>query len=317
MTALAYRPLQSELVAADRRTRRSFLASFTLHVVLLLLWITMRQFIPEPVALVEITWLDPEPVALAAPVHAPTPVVSEPAPEAPTAAREEVVVEKRFERTRREAPVAPAPQRPEATSDQLRASLDELRVAPPRADLSRLAAAGPVAATRPAILTAPQVTGMRESLVRGESATRPEPATLERRSATVAPRSASLASVDVPRPTSTTAPQKLDDSVARRSIEGAMLMGEVADRPLLEKTMPAYPDRARREAVEATVTLRFVVLADGRLTPNVRVERSSGHSDFDRNAIDALRTWRFAPLPAGKTGEQWGAITFEFRLRDR
>ena len=63
--------------------------------------------------------------------------------------------------------------------------------------------------------------------------------------------------------------------------------------------------------------LGFSVLADGRVKPDIRVERGSGHADFDRNAVEALRDWRFEPLPAGRSGEQWGVITFHFRLRDR
>jgi len=37
---------------------------------------------------------------------------------------------------------------------------------------------------------------------------------------------------------------------------------------------------------------------------------------FQDNARVALRGWRFEPLHAGRTGEQWGTITFHFRLRD-
>jgi len=46
------------------------------------------------------------------------------------------------------------------------------------------------------------------------------------------------------------------------------------------------------------------------------VQKTSGFSDFDDNAVGALRSWRFEPLKGGATGEQWGTITFHYRLSD-
>jgi TonB family protein len=112
------------------------------------------------------------------------------------------------------------------------------------------------------------------------------------------------------------APAREEASSASRTLAGALLMGEVADRPVLEYAKPAFPEWAKREAVEASVTLYFVVLPDGRVKENVRVERTAGYEDFDRNAQAALRAWRFAPLKGAGAGEQWGTITFRFQLRD-
>ena len=105
------------------------------------------------------------------------------------------------------------------------------------------------------------------------------------------------------------------DAAARRSLAGADLVGEVADRPIVSHVMPVYPEWAKDQAVEGTVTLRFFVLPDGRVKENIQVERTAGFADFDANAVAALSQWRFAPLTGGAAAEQWGSITFRYRLR--
>jgi TonB family protein len=62
------------------------------------------------------------------------------------------------------------------------------------------------------------------------------------------------------------------------------------------------------------VTLYFVVRADGEVKENVLVQKTAGFEDFDENARIALRSWKFEPLREGRTGEQWGTITFHYRL---
>ena len=106
------------------------------------------------------------------------------------------------------------------------------------------------------------------------------------------------------------------ESVARRTLEGAELAGEIANRPVVEYTMPTYPEWAKSQAVEATVTLYFVVLPDGRVKENIQIQKTAGFSDFDHNAISALAKWRFQALSGGAAHEQWGTITFRFRLRN-
>ena len=84
----------------------------------------------------------------------------------------------------------------------------------------------------------------------------------------------------------------------------------------LGEQVPVYPDWAKREAVEGSVTLYFVVRPDGSVKENVLVQKTAGFEDFDESARTALRAWRFEPLHGGRTGEQWGTITFHFRLRE-
>ncbi|HKW51630.1 MAG TPA: energy transducer TonB, partial [Candidatus Eisenbacteria bacterium] len=81
-------------------------------------------------------------------------------------------------------------------------------------------------------------------------------------------------------------------------------------------SLPVYPEWAKREAVEGSVTIYFVVRPNGSVKENVMIQKTAGFGDFDENARVALRGWRFEPLRGGRTGEQWGTITFHFRLRD-
>ncbi len=103
-------------------------------------------------------------------------------------------------------------------------------------------------------------------------------------------------------------------SAARRELAGMKLMGPIADRAVIHYAVPQYPDWAKREGIEGSVTLYFVVLADGQVKENVMVQKTAGFEDFDQNAIAALRTWKFEPLRRGQTGEQWGTITIHYRL---
>ena len=111
-------------------------------------------------------------------------------------------------------------------------------------------------------------------------------------------------------------PAREGNATAHRELSGASLIGPVADRPILHSALPQYPEWAKRDAVEGSVTLYFIVRTDGTVKENVLVQKTAGFEDFDDSARTALRAWRFEPLHEGRTGEQWGTITFHFRLRD-
>ena len=85
---------------------------------------------------------------------------------------------------------------------------------------------------------------------------------------------------------------------------------------MLSYSKPVYPDWAKKELVGGSVTLYFIVRPDGSVKENILVQQTAGFEDFDENARTALRAWRFAPLPGGRTGEQWGTITFKYRLQE-
>jgi protein TonB len=80
------------------------------------------------------------------------------------------------------------------------------------------------------------------------------------------------------------------------------------------QTTPRYPESARTAGIEGVSLLRFVVLADG-LVGTVNVEKSAGHPDLDRAAIEAVRTWRFEPARRGKEAVAvWVTIPVRFQL---
>jgi protein TonB len=100
------------------------------------------------------------------------------------------------------------------------------------------------------------------------------------------------------------------------ALDGATLAGPAAGREVVKHVLPVYPGWAMQEATEATVTIYFVVLPDGRVKDNVQIQKTGGYADFDRNASEAIKHWRFVPLAEGRRDEQWGTINFRFRLRD-
>jgi protein TonB len=80
------------------------------------------------------------------------------------------------------------------------------------------------------------------------------------------------------------------------------------------QTTPRYPESARTAGIEGTSVLRFVVRPDG-LVGTINVERSAGHPDLDRSAVEAVRTWRFEPARRGKEAVAvWVTIPIKFEL---
>jgi protein TonB len=80
------------------------------------------------------------------------------------------------------------------------------------------------------------------------------------------------------------------------------------------QTRPRYPDAARRDGVEGEVLLRFQVLGDGHVGA-VTVTRSAGRDDFDRAAVEAVKTWLFEPARRGKEPVTvWVTLPVRFQL---
>jgi len=81
------------------------------------------------------------------------------------------------------------------------------------------------------------------------------------------------------------------------------------------QTKPRYPEAARREGIEGVTTLRFQVLATGRVG-SVVVARSAGHPELDRSAIEAVKTWLFEPARRGKEAVTvWVVLPVRFSLQ--
>lgn len=95
---------------------------------------------------------------------------------------------------------------------------------------------------------------------------------------------------------------------------GTGLRGELGKRGILAKVDPVYPAFARRQGIEADVTLRVWVSPRGGVS-RVEVVKLSGTPELDNRAMEALKQWKFAPLPdTVEPVVQWGEITLHFRL---
>jgi TonB family protein len=312
MTAIMH--FNQEFAASRERFQRTLVISLALHVALFA-WLMLREHIsPISEGIVEIAWLDPTPVP--AP-PAPVPVQAKPEPVVADKPVAPSPTEEKFVRRQQPAIVEPTPQEQTANRDKVKERMAALATtklpvsaltASPQTSSSLLKSA-PVRSADPG-QKAPAV-----DLKRTENA-RPRPATLKR--GPVKSNRTAPALAPVKQENSVGAPASIPDmeSVARRTLEGAELAGEIANRPVIEHIMPTYPEWAKGQAVEATVTLYFVVLPDGRVKENIQIQKTAGFSDFDQNAISALSEWRFQALSGGAAHEQWGTITFRFRLRN-
>jgi TonB family protein len=76
---------------------------------------------------------------------------------------------------------------------------------------------------------------------------------------------------------------------------------------------PDYPEHAHRSRDARTVVLGLVVGVDGR-PHNIKVEAPLG-KDFDKEALEAVRQWRFEPgLEDGQPVEMRIQVNMTFRL---
>jgi len=299
--------LRLDLESTRTRTRWTMGVSLVAHA-LFFLWllfhpVTARTL--EPIT--EITLIEPGDLAPPAGAAAPAPGIPE------VAASRKAVRETHFMRREARAEMQPDPQS-WAFQDRLEARLAAMQeedrpgtaIAPSKTPSSLFGAS-------PAVISSGAGIGSGISLSRGGSGEGP-PLPLARGGTGSAP---TLATVAEPRHAAETPqPARSSETTARRTVAGASITGPIADRPVLSYAVPAYPEWAKHDAVEGAVTLYFVVRADGGVKENILVQKTAGFEDFDENARTALRAWRFRPLGPGQSGEQWGMITFRYRLRD-
>jgi TonB family protein len=301
--------LQWDAGAVRSRTRSAMGVSIGVHALLLLWLVFAPKSAPAQQPLTEITMLEPGDASPAAPA---TPAQAAARTEAGAAATSDR--EAHFRRAANHADLAPVQQSALAMDDQLSARLAALQSHEVVSAVGVGTAPG-VAWGHGAAPATVSGTGTSGSVALNRGGEGAGPAlTLTR--GTGAGTAPALAPATVATHAAEAAPEKASETGARRTLAGATLMGPIADRPVRVHVTPDYPEWAKREAVEGSVTLYFVVRADGSIKENVLVQRTAGFEDFDENARSALRAWRFEPLRDGRTGEQWGTITFHFRLRD-
>lgn len=79
---------------------------------------------------------------------------------------------------------------------------------------------------------------------------------------------------------------------------------------------PRYPQWARQNALEAVVTLRFVVTARGAVQ-DIKVHDIEGDERFGDEAVHAVADWRFEPaIKGGKPVACWCFQKISFKLVD-
>ena len=296
------------LVHIKKHTRWSLTASTVLHALLFLWLIVGFHPAPDIPPLTEISFIDPGDLAAPAPARGSAATSSE---------LGGLVAGDHEVHFRRETPTGELRLDPQSSStleDRLNARLAALQGG------AGEPSAGVVSATPPALWNSSPATvsgkgggGMSPvALKRGGDGAGAALSLTRGGGHALAP---ALVATPGPAERAVEAPANGGESTARRTLAGATLMGPIADRAILAHVTPVYPDWAKRDAVEGSVTLYFVVRADGTVKENILVQKTAGFEEFDENARAALAAWRFEPLRDGRTGEQWGNITFHFRLR--
>ena len=95
--------------------------------------------------------------------------------------------------------------------------------------------------------------------------------------------------------------------------DAAVPQGGARPRFVYQPT-PVYPEVARQQRWEGTVTLHLELRADGTVG-EVQVARSSGHEILDMAAQETAKTWKHAPvIQDGGAVTRWAEINLTFTL---
>jgi TonB family protein len=94
------------------------------------------------------------------------------------------------------------------------------------------------------------------------------------------------------------------------------LEGPLKYRKIKSMRMPPYPRWAEEKGIEASVSFRITVDAKGMVKDNMYLEKTSGYSELDTSAKEALLKFVFVPIPSDQPPEdEWGVATFKFELK--
>jgi TonB family protein len=297
------------------RTHRSIGISTAVHILALLALLLIPKTQTQQETFTEITLLEPGQPDPGEPAAAPAAVGVRTA----TGAFATSETDQRFERHALRAELKPVPVAEAAFEDRLQARLATLQssVSSPAPGVANAPVPGTLAGIpTQATLSGAGGNGHRIDLHRGGTGDGGPPVALTRGAALGGGGSAMAPATLAPGKSVVSAPATESGATLRRNLAGASIMGPVADRPILARTTPVYPEWAMRDGVEGSVTLYFIVKSDGTIRDGILVQKTAGFEDFDENARQALQAWRFQPLAGGRTGDQWGTITFHYRIRE-
>ncbi len=309
--------LSVEMSVLTKRTRQFVGVSVVVHLLLFSWIIIERTFSPPAMGITEIVWV--QPAAAVVPEETAPPVakkttelaqIQEVAADQPS--RVEPV--QHFRRELKRGAVEPRPQKQNVTEDKLKRKLESLQRNASDSRTRVAAVTPPVKVGKPTLAGVGADNPMMDvySELTREDTPRGKPIALKRVEGTRGKPAVAVPVVPESRAMPTQA--EITESTARRELAGAQLVGPVADRPVISYITPEYPEWAKRDGIEGSVTLYFIVRPNGWVKENVLVQKTSGFQDFDQKALVALMNWRFQPLEGGATGEQWGSITFHFKL---
>jgi protein TonB len=83
------------------------------------------------------------------------------------------------------------------------------------------------------------------------------------------------------------------------------------------RVLPRYPAIARRARIQATVVLRIVIDADGRVGAIEVLRSPDPRWGFDLEAIEAVKQWRYRPAVLhGAPVPAYARVIVEFTLVD-
>lgn len=108
-----------------------------------------------------------------------------------------------------------------------------------------------------------------------------------------------------------------EEQIVIKKEKGAALLitGQIENRAILRKFVPAYPRWAQEQGIEAQIAINFVVKPDGSVKDNAYVSKGSGYPELDQIALEAILKFQFAPLSSSERQEdQSGTAIFKFQL---
>jgi protein TonB len=82
----------------------------------------------------------------------------------------------------------------------------------------------------------------------------------------------------------------------------------------LNNPSPNYPARAKRQGIQGKVLISVLVKTDGSAAA-AQIQHSSGSSDLDQAALEAVKEWKF--IPARRSGQLFQAsviVPVEFKI---
>jgi periplasmic protein TonB len=209
------------------------------------------------------------------------------------------------ERQRTDSLRALTPAAPDAEAERRRAA--SLRALAPKAP----AASGSADPRRSPASAAPATTASADTRLRPAATTPPVASLAPNRTSTPPPPAA---------PASTFSGRTLEEngrSTAPPSGSAqprTIVLPVVKEARLVRQVDPEYPRTAQREGVEGSIDLRFTVKADGKVA-DIEVVEATPANTFDREAIAAVRRWRYDPRREdGVAVDSRTRVRLEFKL---